>query len=218
MVLLGCAGAPGSAGSRPPRKAGSSPCVEEAEERALHIGVGASWLALQRTRGLLGARRAGVSAGAGAAARTPECSPCVVLAQGWQEPFCQGSEAPPAPLILGHFAHTSALLMSWTRVPAKRVIITWTQSPVLREHSEEVVTASQVNWSDPSLGLALSTQQSKYTRVSKTELLCQQGHQTTLRSACKTAGQNQPRFLEGIRKSFLLQARGTSEGGGSALL
>lgn len=33
--------APGSAGSRPHRKAGSSPCVEEGEERALHIGVGA---------------------------------------------------------------------------------------------------------------------------------------------------------------------------------
>lgn len=126
VVLLGWAEVPGSAGSRSHRKAGSSacsPCVGEGEERGPSTSGrrahGHGVLALQRTRVLLGARRAGAPAGAGAAAGTPECSPCVVPAQGWQEPSCQGSEAPLAPLTLGPFAHTNALLVPWTRVPAK---------------------------------------------------------------------------------------------------
>lgn len=175
VVLLGWAQVPGSAGSRSLRKADSSacsPCVGEGEEkgpstsgrRARRHGV----LALQRTRVLLGARRAGAPAGAGAAAGTPECSPCVVPAQGWQEPSCQGSEAPLAPLTLGPFAHTNARLMPQTRDPQSRGgLFTWVQSSVFRKHSEEVVTPSQTSWSDLSIGLDLSKQQAKHRKVSK---------------------------------------------------
>lgn len=126
LALLGRAEVPGSAGSRPYRKGGSSgcsPCVGEGEGRGPctsgRRAHGQGLLVLQTTRGLLGARRAGAPSRAGADARTPECSPCVVPAQGWQEPSCQGSEAPPAPLILGPFAHTSALLMPQTKSPSK---------------------------------------------------------------------------------------------------
>lgn len=75
-------------------------------------------------------------------------------------------------------------------------------SPREVKHSKELVAGSALSFSTD-----LPKERGKHRRVSKTQQLCQQAHQTAPRSACKMAGPKRSRrFLEGVRNSFLLQA------------
>lgn len=100
-----------------------------------------------------------VARSTGAAAGTLECHPRIIPAQGQQEPTpTRESEAMPVPLILDPFAHSSLLLMPWTRVTVREELITIAMSLLSQcQESQEALSASHSFWSCGCSGLCFDS-------------------------------------------------------------
>lgn len=114
----------------------------------------------------------------------PSDSPCLGDSTN---ALVRDGEATSAPLILGPFAHTSALPMGTDKRASKRGshYLGTVQADTTQQGSGVMFSIERVE----CYPLALSCLKSRAdAEVSETEKLCQQAFQMTLRSACEIAG------------------------------